>query len=175
MLYKALKWATGNIDLLIKQRRQISSYINRLGLSYVSQCTVDDLLMAKSHLFRQYRSFTIIWSVISVLSITAVLFLTEETWIRALVVETPEVVIVPGILILFRLRNFAWYRTIKLKAPESNYTIIYGPVNEEGYSQMVYLAEDTETLSVSTKESSRSSDEGEGESGSARYTVETAV
>lgn len=141
MLYKALKWATSNIDSLLKQRQQMSSYILRLGLSYVSECTVGDLLLAKINMYRKFRSFVIMWAVVSVIGIAAVLFLTEHTWIRALAIEVPEVVIVSGVLILFRLRSFEWYRSIKLKVPESDYTVVYGPAGRKSHYPVVYLAE----------------------------------
>ena len=153
MVYKALKWSTSNIDSLLKQQQQVSSYIIRLGLSYISDCTVDDLQMAKINLYRNFRSFMIMWAVVGVIGIAAVVFLTEETWIRALALEIPELVIISGVLVLFRLRSFARYRGIKLKARESDYTVLYGPAGGRSRWPTVYLGEEI------SKDGSRSSDE----------------
>ena len=168
MLYKTLKWATSNVDSLVKQQRQISSYVVRLGLTYITEYTVDDLLFAKTRLYRRYRTFCISWAVASVLGITAVLFLTEETWLRILSVEVPEAVIISGILVLFRLQCFEPYQNIKLKAPETNFIVILGPATDDDY-RAVYMAE--ETCHIGSRKNSRSGSRKR----NSRYVVETSV
>ena len=128
MMYKTLKWCSYNIELLRRRRRKIRRLISRNNLHYKEGgATIDMQLQQKLQIFMHFRIVCATFSMVYAIAETLATFLTEFTFIQALTIEIPELLVYISIGFIFRLRNFEPYENIELVPPKENVVVFELP------------------------------------------------
>lgn len=127
IMYKTLKWTSGNIEMIRRRRRKIRRFILRHNLHYKGSATVESQLDHKHDIYYRFRIVCTAFSLVFVVAVTFSMLLREYEYIRTLVYEVPELAAYVTIGFLFRLRNFEPYENIVLEPPKEDVSVLCLP------------------------------------------------
>lgn len=106
IIFLIMRNTSNNLDVVREQYVYVMTYLRRQNLQFIGARTPLEIIEAKFHLLRQFRVCFIALGLSVAIVKTVASFLSEYSWIEALLNDGVDCVIFLTMFFLFRLRNF---------------------------------------------------------------------